>query len=110
MSRVATVHAQQRWEYTFECRRTEASIVVTLNELGQQGWELVNVVYYKDLKGIMGWGAYLKRPCAASSAHSTGDSAIATNLSSLRLPVEKEKPSSPEGFDLSGDEFPLKEE
>lgn len=108
MSRVVTIQAQQRWDYTFELRRTEASILVTLNELGQQGWELVNITYYKDLKGIMGWGAFLKRPSVTPSARSTGDSTLATQLSSTTLPTGK--PPSPQGFDLSGDEFPLKNE
>ena len=56
MTRTVTVQAQQRWDYNFESRRTEASLLTALNDLGQQGWEVVNALYYKDIKGIMVWG------------------------------------------------------
>lgn len=108
MTRIITIQAQQRWDYNFECRRTEASLLVALNEFGQQGWELVNTVYYKDLKGIMSWGAFLKRPSVVPSTKPGADSAIATHLSPVAPPDGKAP--SPEGFDLSGDEFPLKNE
>ena len=62
MTKVITVQSQQRWEYCFESRRTESALLIQFNELGQQGWELVDVLYYKDIKGAMAWTAFLKRP------------------------------------------------
>lgn len=64
MTKTAVIQAQQRWEYIFLTRRSELALQDELNAVGQQGWELVAVEYYKDAKGIMGWIAFLKRPCA----------------------------------------------
>jgi hypothetical protein len=50
MTKVVTVQSQQRWEYCFEVRRTEAALLIQFNELGQHGWELVNAICYKDPK------------------------------------------------------------
>ncbi len=105
MTKTVVVHSQQRWEYCYEFRRTETSLVHTLNELGQQGWELVDVLYYKDMKGIMTWGAFMKRP-------STGTAAVAgqAGAAATHAPAEQtdEKTAALQGFDLSGDEFPVK--
>lgn len=66
MSKTATVHAQQRWEYMELTRKTEGYLVNELNELGQAGWELVSVSFHKDTKSGLGaalaWTAFLKRP------------------------------------------------
>lgn len=64
MTKTAVVTAQQRWEYLYTVRRSELALQDELNELGQQGWELVGFEYYKDAKGVMGWIAFLKRPSA----------------------------------------------
>jgi hypothetical protein len=42
--------------------------VEELNTLGQKGWEVVSVLYYKDAKGIMAWSGFLKRPCTGQAA------------------------------------------
>ena len=62
MTKIVTIQSQQRWDYCFEMRRTEASLLATLIELGQQGWELTDAMTYKDAKGVASWGAFLKRP------------------------------------------------
>ncbi|HOP78609.1 MAG: hypothetical protein WBH86_12405 [Thermogutta sp.] len=72
MTKTAVIQAQQRWEYVFIQRRSELALQDELNVMGQQGWELVHVEYYKDAKGIMGWIAFLKRPSAASKPPGTG--------------------------------------
>jgi hypothetical protein len=108
MTKTVTVQAQQRWEYCLETRRTETSLMNMLNELGQQGWELVNVLYYKDVKGIMSWTAFLKRPTASQAVRPGEESTI---VAKSVPPVQPgEKTPSPDGFDLAGDEFPLKKE
>ena len=108
MSRTVTVQAQQRWDYSFESRRTETSLLHTINDLGQQGWELVDALYYKDIKGIMCWGAFLKRPSVAQGAKPGEDSVVAARPAPSDQ--AKEKPAAPEGFDLDGDEFQVKTE
>jgi len=65
MTKTATVHAQQRWEYLELTRKTAAYLVKELNDIGQQGWELVTVTHAKDRKGELGWTAILKRPSAS---------------------------------------------
>ena len=66
MSKTATVHAQQKWEYIEITRKTEGYLINELNQLGEVGWELVSVLYHKDVKSGMGsaesWTAFLKRP------------------------------------------------
>lgn len=67
MTKTAVILAQQRWEYVFIQRRSELALQDELNAMGQQGWELVHIEYYKDAKGIMGWIAFLKRPAVAKA-------------------------------------------
>ena len=65
MSKMATVHAQQMWEYMSINRKTDEYLVADLNELGKVGWELVNATFNKDVKGVaatFSWTAILKRP------------------------------------------------
>ena len=67
MTKVATVQAQQKWDYCFELRRTDNALLIVLSELGQRGWELVNVLHHKDPKGETTWTACLKRPSVGQS-------------------------------------------
>ena len=46
--------ASMQWEYTMKYTDSSEKAPTVLNELGMQGWELVNVTHE-------GW-AYLKRP------------------------------------------------
>ena len=66
MSKTATVHAQQKWEYMELSRKTEGYLINELNELGQIGWEMVSVSFHKHAKSGLGeswvWTAFLKRP------------------------------------------------
>jgi len=108
MTRTVTVQAQQKWDYDFQSRRTEGSLLATLNELGQQGWELVNVVNYKDIKGLMAWGAFLKRPSCGQAVKPGEDSAIASSSQSARAAPVVEGAAPLQGFNLAGNEFALK--
>ena len=55
--------ARRTWEYMEISRKTETYLVGDLNELGKEGWELVDVLFRRDIK--MGeswyWTAFLKR-------------------------------------------------
>ena len=66
MSTAETVQVGLQWEYMELGRKTEGYLVNELNDLGQQGWELVSVSFQKDIKSGMGggssWIAFLKRP------------------------------------------------
>ncbi len=62
MTKTATVHAQQRWEYLSISRKTDMYLVQELNILGHDGWDLVTVNYARGKKEEMFWTAFLKRP------------------------------------------------
>jgi hypothetical protein len=110
MTKVVTVQAQQKWDYCFESRRTETSLMAVLNELGQQGWELVNAIYFKDMKGIMAWGGFLKRPSVGQTPASPPAQHVSAAAQSTPAGVSESKAGSLNGFDLSGNEFQLKTE
>jgi len=71
MSTIAANRAELKWEYLELGRKTEAYLINELNQLGEVGWELVSVIYHKDLKGLgesWSWTAFLKRPYTGQSA------------------------------------------
>ncbi len=107
MTKIVTIRAQQKWEFRLESRKTETTLLKELNDLGQQGWELVDVMYYKDIKGIMTWTGFLKRPSIPQPQKETDQ---ASNIPKAE-PLEGDQPTpgQPKGFDLSGEEFQLKE-
>lgn len=53
-----------KWEYMELTRKTEAFLLNDMNQLGDEGWELVTVLYRREAK--MGesycWTAIMKRP------------------------------------------------
>jgi len=112
MTKTAVVHSQQRWEYLAVTRRTETSLEKELNQLGRSGWELVSVDHGKDLKGIVAWIAFMKRP----GTHQTVEASAPEQVREADEPAseQSEQAASPtgahEGFDLSGDEFSIKDE
>ena len=108
MTKVVTIHAQQKWDYCLETRKTETALLVVLNELGQHGWELVDALYYKDLKGAMAWTAFMKRPSTGQAPPASQQPAA--SAASAPAAQAADKSGSLEGFDLSGDEFQLKTE
>ena len=111
MAKSTIVHAQQRWEYLNVVKRTETALDTEMNELGQNGWELISVIYGKDRKGELAWTAFMKRP-ATQQPHATSDQKQVAGASQppSREAEEAEPSASPEGFDLSGEEFAIREE
>lgn len=108
MTKVVTIKAQQKWDFCFESRKTENALIIKLNELGQQGWELVHVLHHKDPKAITTWTAFMKRP---SIPQPTPGAEPQPNLTKAQPLNEGDaSPGQAKGFDLSGDEFKLKEE
>jgi hypothetical protein len=114
MAKTAIVHSRQRWEYQSVVKRTESSLEKDLNELGQAGWELVSVDQGKDRKGEMAWTAFLKRPAAPASPAGPSTAEQQPGETAPRQPDAKpakaDASASGAGFDLSGDEFSIKEE
>ncbi|NLS92296.1 MAG: hypothetical protein GXX96_08970 [Planctomycetaceae bacterium] len=111
MTKTATIHAQQRWEYMSISRKTDSYLAGELNILGQEGWELVTINYARGKKEEMFWTAFLKRPAVGAvvpgAAHHAAAAAGAETSSdeSRRVPAE-----SLQGFDVDGDTFEIHEE
>jgi hypothetical protein len=82
-----------------------------LNRLGQSGWELVTIIYGKDAKGELFWNAFVKRPATQpAGAPPTTKPAAEPEPQPAPEPPEAEGADTGEVFDLSGDEFEIKEE
>jgi hypothetical protein len=105
--KTVVVQAQQRWEYCFETRKTENAMLIAMNKLGQEGWEVVDILYYKDLKGIMTWAVFMKRPSLGPAAAGGPQAAVSGGMHAGPAPA---KPAEPEGFDLDGEDFQVKPE
>lgn len=108
MTKTVTIQAQQKWEYCIETSRTENSLLVKLNGLGQQGWELVEILYYKDMKAAMTWTAFLKRPSLGQASKPSEESVIAAKT--ISTGQTEELPAPMKGFDLQGSDFQIKTE
>ena len=105
------VYAQQRWEYRSFFKRTDTALENELNVLGQSGWELVSFHCGKDRKGEMAWTAFVKRPVSGQPLTTPGDASSARASEQASPEAAKpETPATPDGFDLSGDEFAIREE
>lgn len=108
MTKVVTIRAQQKWDHCSETCKTETYLLTTVNDRGQAGWELVDVVHHKDAKGEMCWTAFLKRPSAEQSPQP--EQQAATSTKSVSSGQATAPPSQPQGFDLSGEEFSVRGE
>jgi len=113
MTKTATVHAQQRWEYMSISRKTDTYLAVELNTLGQIGWELVTVNYARGKKEEMFWTAFLKRPAVGQVAPETAQEATPARYDAAPASPSPTAPTPAEslqGFDLDGDMFAIHEE
>jgi hypothetical protein len=107
--KTAVIHAQQKWEHVAIERKGEAMLVEEMNALGEEGWQLVSVFYFKDPKGTMTWIAFLKRPKTGQAVKAPSAEAGAA---AAEATAEKPEAASgePAGFDLSGDVFEIKKD
>lgn len=110
MTKTVTIQAQQKWEYCIESGRTENSLLAKLNDLGQQGWEVIEILYYKDIKSAMTWTAFLKRPSIGQALKPGTESASGIAAKMTPTGQTAEPSNGMKGFDLEGQEFPLKAE
>ncbi len=106
MTKTATVHAIQKWEYQFLTKKTEAYLVKELNDLGQIGWELVSACQGKERGGDLAWTAFLKRPYVPHPARPVEEKAAEPSTSDDGTVATA---PSQHGFDLEGEEFQIKE-
>lgn len=109
MTKTATIHAQQRWEYMSISRKTDSYLAMELTSLGQDGWELVTVNYARGKKEEMFWTAFLKRPAVGQVAPMTHEEAKPAHHEPGAMPTG-EQAESLRGFDLGGEEFAIQEE
>ena len=113
MTKQASVNARQKWEYFGLTRKTESYLCKDLNTVGQEGWELVTIDYYKDLKGEMSWTAFLKRPVSPDSPPPPAFGQIGMEFKHTPAQAEdqsQEPAGESLGFDLSGESFDIAEE
>ncbi len=76
MSTATAAHVQHKWEYMELTRKTEAYLINELNQLGEEGWELVGVFYHKEAKAITEawcWTAFMKRPFTGLAHKKSGE-------------------------------------
>lgn len=110
MAKTAVVQAQQRWEYQTLTKRRETTLADELNTLGQAGWELVSITFGKDPKGEMAWTAFVKRPATQPGAQPAAPAPAGEQATTTTPEPEKAEPGAEgSGFDLSGDEFGIRE-
>ena len=124
MTKTATVHAQQRWEYMSLSRKTESYLAQELVGLGQEGWELVTVNYARGKKEEMFWTAFLKRPASAHVAPGVAHEATSAGhdlahgsprhteaaYTVAEGATTRDAAESLRGFDSDGDTFAIHEE
>ena len=110
MTKTVTIQAQQKWENCIGTSRTENSLLVKLNDLGQQGWELVEILHYKDMKSAMTWTAFLNRPSIGQTLKT--DTGSASGIATKTMPPgqREEQSNGMKGFKLERNEFELKTE
>jgi hypothetical protein len=111
MTKTATIHAQQRWEYMSVSRKTNSYLAQELNTFGQDGWELVTINYARGKKEEMFWTAFLKRPAVGQAAPETVQEAAPARHDPAPAESGLADPSEAiRGFDLDGETFDVHEE
>lgn len=99
------------WEYRLMVKQTDRQMLLELNQFGQQGWEAITMSYDKDLKGVMQWTCWLKRPAgvAAEPAQATVAAPATVATPAMATHDTAGGPKQPDGFDLSDGDFGLKD-
>jgi hypothetical protein len=106
MTKTVSIQAQQKWEYCIETSRTENSLLVKLNGPGQQRWELVEILYYKDMKAAITWAAFPNRPNIGQSSKPGEESEI--EAKTISTGQTEGLPAPMKGIDLQGSDFQIK--
>lgn len=115
-----TAHTPPKWEYRLLIKQTDRQMLLDLNQFGREGWEALALSYDKDLKGVMMWTGWLKRPVGvwsesaapAAPAAAAGPVAAAPADGSATPSAEVAEPRKPgdiAGFDLPDGDFDFKD-
>ncbi len=108
MTKIVAIHGQQKWEYCTETRYTDIPFLAALNERGQQGWEVIDIVYYKEPKsGNMAWMAIFKRPSVGAATMAPGADMQAP---AAILPMEEHHSSQQRVLPTGGEGYQLSKE
>jgi hypothetical protein len=102
-----TAPAPRNWEYMTMSRKSENYLLNDLNQVGQERWELVTILFHKDAKGAMAWTAFLKRPMIEGAPVAASEKRVAAAAS--QAAEEEELTEELQGFDLSGDDFEIRQ-
>ena len=105
MSKTATVHAQQKWEFLELTRKSAPYLINELNEYGQKGWDLVTMTQAKDRKGELAWTAILKRPFSDHASPAKKKAAPAESQAPQKQQVEP--PATGSDDVLDGEDYEL---
>ena len=99
-----------KWEYRLMVKQTDRQMLLELNQFGREGWEAITMSYDKDLKGVMQWTCWLKRPAVAAAEVAPATAATATAAAPATAGQSTgEGPKPSDGFDLSDGDFGLKD-
>jgi hypothetical protein len=109
-------HTPPQWEYRLLVKQTDRQMFLELIQFGREGWEAFNLTYDKDLKGVMNWTCWLKRPIGVWSESDTATAATVTSTlnATASMPDSSEAPQPPKpetaaGFDLPDGDFELRD-
>jgi hypothetical protein len=109
-------HTPPKWEYRLVVKQTDRQMFLELNQFGREGWEAINLSYDKDLKGVMNWTCWLKRPLGVWSDSEGVAAASVTSMlnATASMPNSSEAPEAPKtetvaGFDLPEGDFELRD-
>jgi len=104
-------HAPPKWEYRLLLKQTDRQMLLELNQIGRDGWEAFGLSYDKDLKGVMNWTCWVKRPVGVWSEPRPGTTpaTTATPAAEGAEGVEAPKPGDVPGFDLPDGDFELRD-
>ncbi len=91
-SQAMTAHT--KWEYLSLTRVSEAALVESLNQIGQDGWELVNAAQYRDVQGMLSWTAILKRPAGGEAARTVTHETASAPLAASPPPKPTQAPKA----------------
>jgi hypothetical protein len=112
MTKTATVHAQQMWEYQELTRKSAEYMAKELNNLGHQGWELVTMLQGKDRKNETAWIAFIKRPYVPHGSPTPADAGPSGSAvgSHADTPTAASPPATAAAYAIGDDEdFELEE-
>ncbi len=99
------------WEYQELTRKSAEYMARELNEIGQQGWELVSVQQGTNRKSEVAWIAFVKRPYVPHASPPPAEAAATDGGASSHGPTHPAptQPASDEPYPIDDEEFKLED-